>query len=486
MLHALKICIFAGAANYAAYWVLSRLTPYEKYLKKYLIASTVILAATVFSGMALIGYIVTVYFCLSHNKKEEASVKIAYFFGLAFALPYFDGIALHPGVYLGGISFPRVLILVLLVPIVLNEKPNADIFRYHSIDRAVLFYFMWLAMLSFRAPTFTGMVRANFWLIVDYVILYIAIRRYLSTYSLVFASISFALFSQCVLGFLEAVMKWHIHSDVEMLGNFAEQVNAQYKFRGAFLRVQASFLNPLIFALFANMSFLVSVIYWAKIGLVDTKHYSKLAARAAMLITILGTLSSGSRAGIAGSVLIILVSIGLMWAIKRKKDPKTLLVTTFVTGVTLFWIFGQEIMQKHFWYRKRLLELGSEVIMSKPIFGSTVLDPRMEELRQGEGIVDIVNTYIYIGLESGLIALLVFMFAIFGALSKLYDSMKHFEGEHMAFAVFSFASLFILAFNIATTSAFGWTLPWIWVCIAISSNLIARSEHAKKQKNRRG
>jgi len=482
MLHALKICIFAGAAHYSAYWVLSRLTPYESYLKKYLIASIAILAATVFSGMALIGYIATVYFCIAHNKKEDASVKIAYFFGIAFTLSYFDGIALQPGIYLGGISFPRVLVMVLFVPIVLNEKPSKDIFRYHAIDRAVLFYFMWLAILSFRAPTFTGMVRANFWLIIDYVILYIAIRRYLSNYSLVFAAVSFSLFSQCVLGFLEAIMKWHIHSDVEMLGNFAEQVNAQYKFRGAFLRVQASFLNPLIFALFANMSFLVSVIYWAKIGLVNEEHYSKLAARAALVITVLGTLSSGSRAGIAGSVLIILVSAGLMWAIKRKKDPKTLLVTVFLGSVTAFWIFGQDFMQKHFWYRKRLVELGSEVIWSKPFFGSNVMDPRMEELRQGEGIIDLVNTYIMIGLNNGLIALLVFMFAIFGALSRLYDSMRHIQGEHLAFAVFSFASLFILAFNIATTSAFGWTLPWIWICIAISSNLIARVNYNTKKR----
>jgi hypothetical protein len=480
MFHALKICIFAGAAHYSAYWVLSRLTPYEEYLKKYLIASIAILAVTVFSGMVLLGYLVTVYFCLTHNKKEDASVKIAYFFGIAFTLSYFDGIALSLGVYLGGISFPRVLVLALFVPIVLNEKPNKEIFRYHAVDRAVLFFFMWLAMLSFRAPTFTGMVRANFWLVIDYVILYIAIRRYLTNYSLVFAALGFSLFSQCTLGFLEALMKWHIHSDVEMLGNFAEQVNAQYKFRGAFLRVQASFLNPLIFALFANMAFLVSVIYWAKIGILNTEHYSKLAARGAVVIAVLGTLSSGSRAGIAGSVLIILVSMGLMWAVRRKKDPKTLLVSTFVTAVTLFWIFGQDFMQKHFWYRKRLLELGSEVIMSKPFFGSKVMDQRMEELRQGEGIIDLVNTYIQIGLENGLIALMVFMFAIFGALSKLYDAMKHIDGEHLAFAVFSFASLFILAFNIATTSAFGWTLPWIWVCIAISANLIARVDYFKK------
>lgn len=61
-------------------------------------------------------------------------------------------------------------------------------------------------------------------------------------------------------------------------------------------------------------------------------------------------------------------------------------------------------------YRERLLENSLIVIQRNPWLGSVdfLKTPEMEEMRQGQGIIDIVNTYISIALGSGLIGLALF------------------------------------------------------------------------------
>ncbi len=121
--------------------------------------------------------------------------------------------------------------------------------------------------------------------------------------------------------------------------------------------------------------------------------------------------------------------------------------------------------------------------MAEPIFGVTnpQHDPRLESLKQGEGIVDIVNTYLLIGLKYGFPGLFLFMYAIFGGLNRLYFCMRRSSDEKLTIGLFAFASLFVLAFNLATTSAFGWSYLWIWLLLAVSSNIVARVAAEQKK-----
>lgn len=71
-------------------------------------------------------------------------------------------------------------------------------------------------------------------------------------------------------------------------------------------------------------------------------------------------------------------------------------------------------------YRERLFERGLEEFKKSPLVGYSFPEAmiRLDDLRQGEGIVDLVNTYIFIALISGAIGLLIFLggFATFIAL----------------------------------------------------------------------
>ena len=71
-------------------------------------------------------------------------------------------------------------------------------------------------------------------------------------------------------------------------------------------------------------------------------------------------------------------------------------------------------------YRHRLAERGWEVVFAHPFFGDRFPWPEMEDLRQGEGIIDIVNTYLGVALSYGFIGLFCFTSFILLGMTRAY------------------------------------------------------------------
>jgi hypothetical protein len=71
-------------------------------------------------------------------------------------------------------------------------------------------------------------------------------------------------------------------------------------------------------------------------------------------------------------------------------------------------------------YRQRLAERGWEIVLAHPFFGNQFPWPEMEDLRQGEGIIDIVNTYLGVALNYGFIGLFCFLSFILLGMTKVY------------------------------------------------------------------
>jgi O-antigen ligase len=71
-------------------------------------------------------------------------------------------------------------------------------------------------------------------------------------------------------------------------------------------------------------------------------------------------------------------------------------------------------------YRHRLAERGWELVLAHPFFGDQFPWPEMEDLRQGEGIIDIVNTYLGVALNYGFIGLFCFLSFILVGMTRAY------------------------------------------------------------------
>ena len=72
--------------------------------------------------------------------------------------------------------------------------------------------------------------------------------------------------------------------------------------------------------------------------------------------------------------------------------------------------------------RKNLLSEGIDIILENPMFGSRTLE--LEQFRTGEGIIDIVNTYLLIGFTSGLTGLGLFTMFFLTICLQVFKSMQ--------------------------------------------------------------
>lgn len=73
-------------------------------------------------------------------------------------------------------------------------------------------------------------------------------------------------------------------------------------------------------------------------------------------------------------------------------------------------------------YRRQLLDRGMQEAAASPLYGfsMTDLNVRLADLRQGEGIIDFVNTYIWILLISGMIGICIFTGTFLFFLTRLW------------------------------------------------------------------
>jgi O-antigen ligase len=75
-------------------------------------------------------------------------------------------------------------------------------------------------------------------------------------------------------------------------------------------------------------------------------------------------------------------------------------------------------------YRHHLFQRSWELIQASPFFGDQFALSKMEDLRQGQGIIDMVNTYMQVALDSGLVGLFLFVGFMLIGLIKTYSLAK--------------------------------------------------------------
>ena len=77
-----------------------------------------------------------------------------------------------------------------------------------------------------------------------------------------------------------------------------------------------------------------------------------------------------------------------------------------------------------FIYRQRLLDRTLELVQAHPLFGDPLEMQEMEDLRQGQGIIDIVNTYVGVLLFFGWVGLVLFLGFVLNALTGAFRAAK--------------------------------------------------------------
>jgi O-antigen ligase len=166
---------------------------------------------------------------------------------------------------------------------------------------------------------------------------------------------------------------------------------------------------------------------------------TRLRAKSLLVVLWAGLIAAYSRGPWIGAVAIYFITIAL--------DPKAfgrlgraaalVIVLSGVIALTplgyrissVLPFLGGSVDVGNLEYRQRLASTSWNLIMNHPYFGDGDFMSKMKDLRQGQGIIDLVNTYAGTALEYGLVGLALFvgfillgMFKAFRAMIRIRDS----------------------------------------------------------------
>ncbi len=326
----------------------------------------------------------------------------------------------------------RLLELVILLPmfVKLQHRSDAPPFGRLAPDKLLAAYMLLSVILQLRETSVTDTLRHGFYVFMDVLLPYFVVSRSLkdlrgfreAMLSFVLASMVLALI--CVF---EAARHWHLYRAVsDVLGVPLDALS--YIERGGILRAMGSAGHPIVAGYV--MALAMGFFLFLKSTLPRPRHHRLgLALLAAGLAA---PLSRGPWVG-AGLMLVVFLSTGPN-AVRRLMTlaiaslmalPLMALLPGSQKVIDLLPFIGS-VESGSIDYRAQLLENTYAVIMRNPLFGSVdfVLAPEMQAMIQGQGIIDVVNTYLLIALKTGFAGLGLFI-GFFGLIAwRMYQTLR--------------------------------------------------------------
>ncbi len=372
------------------------------------------------------------------SRREQNPV--AMYCVLLFAVPQFDMQISGFGVvnYLFELNHPRMLALVLLLPAALKlaGQPRAANPRLRLPDTLFAAYFIYVFVATATADSVTGLMRFTVYLLLDHALLYYVITRSVVDRRRLFDTLAAFVMGVAVVGVIagfENLRSWLVYESLRIPLGIPLQNIGTYLLRetedGGYLRAYVTMGH----AIALGFTSMVAVA----LLLALTRSFSPPAAPAAMhrnapsqmpkllgiavmLMPMVGLLAAVSRGPWLGCAIVMV--LGLSFGPGAKQRLLWMLAALpVVIAALLILPQGQKFIDLlpfvgtvdpgSVSYRTQLLDRAMIVFWQNPIFGSLqyLNNPALEEMRQGQGIIDIVNAYVGVALAFGSIGLLLFV-----------------------------------------------------------------------------
>jgi O-antigen ligase len=389
-------------------------------------------------------------------------LKPAVYLLLLFALP--PASKTVPG--FGGInnfldlSPYNILALILLFPLLLRPNEVKGLGRANLAEAFFIGYAVLMIALAFRETTVTHGFRRATAFILTAIAQYFVFSRILWTVDrirLATAALVIPLVALSGVAAAEVVMGWHFYGVT--VAHWDIDDTLRYVERAGFLRAYGSVTGPIAFGLFLAVGLALAPALGAH---AKNKRFAFLSIPAISA----GLLATFSRGPWIGGALAISAYVGtsrkafknlFLLCVAGAAGLVALAITPFGDSILEILPFVGEAETNTIDYRARLFEIGWRVAMQTPWFGSEgyMESPAMQELIQGQGIIDIVNAYLRIVLESGLVGLSLYLgavgFAMFAAFRAIGPA-RNMNSELEAYCQAYFAALLGLSFVLATTT----------------------------------
>ncbi|KAA0983562.1 O-antigen ligase [Pseudomonas sp. ANT_J28] len=374
---------------------------------------------------------------LTFARKNERN-PVALFFLLLFLIP--PSPAEIPGFglinYFVVLNHIRLLALCVLLPAFLALRKRADTVPFGRTwpDKLLAAYLLLTSLLLLRETTVTDTLRQMLYLLLEvFLPYYVASRALKNRSDFKDALFGFVLAAMVLslIGLFEYSKRWQLYSAV--VNAMGMQWDPGYLSRGGSLRASATTGQAIA------LGFVISVAIGFYLYIQEEVR-SKLQRSLGALLLAGGLFAPLSRGPWIGAAVIIVVFIGT-----GRKAIKRLMLLAAAGGLALPLLAvvpgGQKVLDllpfigtvevENITYRQRLIDNAVIVIQRNPWLGSFNFrsTPEMQSMIQGQGIIDIVNTYIGIALSFGLIGLTLFVVFFVSVLQGIRKGMRSFPNE---------------------------------------------------------
>jgi hypothetical protein len=317
----------------------------------------------------------------------------------------------------------RILSIVLFVPEALrlasrrNTAPNPSWLTF--CDFATFGYAVYWLVAHFSGLSISSFGREVIGQLLDSLLPYYVLTRACIDTAVRRRFLGFLLAGatfESVVGLVESLSGHYLYTQLQWLYNvsWAQATNLM---RGSWLRAEAAFPGPL--ALAVLLTFGIGVWFALK------KPEKNRPYLVVVLLLFGGLLATYGRGPVLASLL-LLASVAMLRRMPARRFLVAMIIGTIVVSVGWQAGIGDAILSVvtsassgdagadfNLLYRQELLSTSLALIKQSPWFGVPNFTAQMENLRQGEGIIDLVNTYLVVALNSGMLGI-VLVFAPWG------------------------------------------------------------------------
>jgi O-Antigen ligase len=438
------------------------------------------LTASIFLAQNFWIYIVLASLILLYMAKKEQNLAALYFVSFVTIPPMSKAISgLGIVNYLFFIDHLRLVSLIILLPAAFSLSKNNDFkFTKCKTDIFILAYMFLVVVLYIRDTTFTDTLREALYTFIDIFLPYYVVSRSIKNIK----QLNLALFGFVCIAFIvafivifESLRHWLLYSTLSDLLD-ARFGYGGYLGRGDSLRAIGSLTHPIALGLYMSVAL---GLYFYLSDLIPKPINKKLG----FVILVFGLLAPISRGPWTGAAVMLVVYI-----LQGKKVMKRLSVLTVIGTVGFISLFFVPNGQKYlnlipFYgktetfnidYREKLIQNSMIVIGKSPFFGSTnyLQTPEMQAMIQGQGIIDIVNQYIAILLETGYVGLFLFLGAFISTLLGIRKQMRLFKnndlisfdlGRSLVSVICAIMAILVGAANVGAIGSIYWSILGVGV-----------------------
>jgi O-antigen ligase len=389
----------------------------------------------------------------------------------------------------------RFAALLILLPVAIKtyRERKASKKTLAIPQKMQILYFGLMFWLTLNVGTLLGVVRVGFvYPVLDAILItYVAANTLTDRAKMwdFMGTLVFMMLVMSAIAIFEASWKWLLFSGVTAALESSSYGWTPYLLRDeTLLRAMGSAGHAIILGYLIMIAVLIVLGSLGRISLKTTL---------AILILLIGgsiaTVSRGPWVGVACGVFVLCLVSG-----SREKLLLGLMISSvFLVPLAMMTQAGRKVVEflpffgtietETIDYRQRLVEIAINVAQQNPFFGAYdfLLRPEMQEMRQGQGIIDIVNTYVSVVLYSGLTGLFFFVGAF---VSALYYGLKCVNGRGNRRDEMAIASQIVIAclvgmmVTIYTVSSIGAVPHFYWAFIGVAVACYT-SMHGKKTRS---